>query len=325
MDKILDVALAAGPVVAGFAVIGSLYAAVKVGKAVVAFYKMFLRPGKNLKKLGKWAVITGATDGIGKAYAMNLAKKGINIVLISRTEQKLKDVAKEIADKGYGVETKYVVCDYSNFDKKAQSTVNSAIKDLEVGILINNVGISYNYPVYFHELDDERVSQLMEMNISSAVWMTRMVLPGMLERKSGAIVNLSSGSAMYNMPLLAEYSGSKSFLEKFSRALNAEYKSKGITCQCQIPFYVATKLAKMRKALMVPTPAEYVSAATKWIGYSDAVVSPIFPHALQGYILDHLPESIVTSLVMGQHLAIRKKGLKKDAKKAAEASGKKTE
>lgn len=286
---------------------------------------MFLRPGKNLKKLGQWAVITGATDGIGKAYAMNLAKKGINIVLISRTEQKLKDVAKEIADKGYGVETKYVVCDYSKFDKKAQDTVNSAIKDLEVGILINNVGISYRYPVFFHELDDERVSQLMEMNISSAVWMTRMVLPGMLARKSGAIVNLSSGSAMYNMPLLAEYSGSKSFLEKFSRALNAEYKSKGITCQCQIPFYVATKLAKMRKALMVPTPHEYVTAATKWIGYGDAVVSPIFPHALQGYILDHLPESIVTTLVMGQHMAIRKKGLKKDARLAEEAGGKKKE
>jgi 17beta-estradiol 17-dehydrogenase / very-long-chain 3-oxoacyl-CoA reductase len=286
---------------------------------------MFLRPSKNLKKLGKWAVITGATDGIGKAYAMNLARKGINIVLISRTEQKLKDVAKEIADKGYGVETKYVVCDYSKFDKKAQDTVNSAIKDLEVGILINNVGISYKYPVFFHELDDERVSQLMEMNISSAVWMTRMVLPGMLERKSGAIVNLSSGSAMFNMPLLAEYSGSKSFLEKFSRALNAEYKAKGITCQCQIPFYVATKLAKMRKALMVPTPEEYVTSATKWIGYSDAVVSPIFPHALQGYILDHLPDSIVTSLVMAQHMAVRKKGLKKDARLAAEASGKKTE
>jgi 17beta-estradiol 17-dehydrogenase / very-long-chain 3-oxoacyl-CoA reductase len=72
----------------------------------------FLRPGKNLKKLGKWAVVTGATDGIGKAYAMALAKKGMSVVLISRTEAKLKEVQGEIIAKGYnGVEVKYIVCD----------------------------------------------------------------------------------------------------------------------------------------------------------------------------------------------------------------------
>lgn len=323
MSEIVKAAIDAGPVVAGFAAVGTLFVAYKVGKALVAFYKMFLRPGKNLKKLGQWCVITGATDGIGKAYAMSLAKKGINIVLISRTESKLHDVVKEIADNGYGVDTKIVVCDYSRFDQQARATVYKAIKDLEVGILVNNVGISYRYPMYFHELDDDSVNQLIEMNINSTVWMTRMVLPGMLRRNRGAIVNLSSGSAMYNMPLLAEYSGSKSFLEKFSRALNEEYKSKGITCQCQIPFYVATKLAKMRKSLMVPTPKEYASAGTKWIGYDDPVASPIFLHALQGYILDHLPESIVSSIVMSMHMATRKRGLKKDARQAAESTLKK--
>jgi 17beta-estradiol 17-dehydrogenase / very-long-chain 3-oxoacyl-CoA reductase len=286
----------------------------------VAFYKIFLRPGKDLKKLGKWSVITGATDGIGKAYALSLAKKGINVVLISRTESKLKDVAKEIEKKGYGVEVITVVCDYSDFNHKARETVYNAIKDLDVGVLINNVGISYRYPMFFHELDDASVNQLIEMNINSAVWMTRMVLPGMLQRRRGAIVNLSSGSAMYNMPLLAEYSGSKSFLEKFSRALNDEYKAKGITCQCQIPFYVATKLAKMRKSLMVPTPQAYAIAGCKWIGYPDAVASPIFLHALQGYILDHLPTSLVSSIVMNMHLTTRKRGLKKDARLAAESN-----
>lgn len=65
-------------------------------------------------------------------------------MLISRTESKLQDVKKEIDAKGYeGVETKYVVCDYSNFDQKAKATVNVAIKDLDIGVLINNVGMSY--------------------------------------------------------------------------------------------------------------------------------------------------------------------------------------
>jgi 17beta-estradiol 17-dehydrogenase / very-long-chain 3-oxoacyl-CoA reductase len=75
----------------------------------MAAYKSFLRPGKNLKKFGKWAIVTGATDGIGKAYAMALAKKGMSVILISRTEAKLKDVKAQIEAKGYdGVEVKYV-------------------------------------------------------------------------------------------------------------------------------------------------------------------------------------------------------------------------
>ena len=76
---------------------------------LLSAYKSFLRPGKNLTKFGKWAIVTGATDGIGKAYAMALAKKGMSVVLISRTEAKLKAVKEEIESKGFnGVEVKYI-------------------------------------------------------------------------------------------------------------------------------------------------------------------------------------------------------------------------
>eukprot|EP00978_Attheya_sp_CCMP212_P008624 scaffold20255_cov64-Attheya_sp.AAC.7 len=312
MVDIVSVLSGGDPHVAGLAVFGSL--------VLAAFgLRTFLRPGKNLKKLGKWAVVTGATDGIGKSYALALAKKGVSVVLISRTESKLQDVKKEIDDKGYkGVETKYVVCDYSNFDEKARDTVKAAISGLDVGILINNVGVSYRYPNFFAEISDEDVAALIEMNVNSTTWMTRMVIGGMVERKRGAIINLSSGSAMFTLPLLAEYSAAKSYVEKFSRALNAEYRSKGVTCQCQIPFYVATKLAKMRKSLMVPTTDAYVALAIKWVGYPDAVVSPYWLHAFQGWVMDQLPESIVTSQIMSMHLGIRKRGLKKDAKLKAE-------
>ena len=73
-------------------------------QALSHLYNTFLRPGKNLNKLGEWAVVTGATDGIGKAYALAFAKKGLNVMLISRTESKTKDVAAEISAKGYKVD-----------------------------------------------------------------------------------------------------------------------------------------------------------------------------------------------------------------------------
>lgn len=293
-------------------------------KALKSIYMTFLRPGKNLKKLGKWAVVTGATDGIGKAYATALAKKGMSVVLISRTEAKLKEVQGEILGRGCsGIDVKCIVCDYSKFDATSQAVVKKVLDELDIGLLVNNVGVSYRYPLYFHELPDEEVANLLSMNVESTVWMTRMVVPGMLKRQRGAIVNISSGSALYTLPLLAEYSGAKSFVEKFSRAINAEYRGKGITCQCQVPFYVATKLAKMRPSLTVPTPTAFVNMAINWVGYPDALVQPFWIHALQGWIMHQIPDFVVAKVIMAMHLAIRSKGLKKDARAAEEHKGKK--
>jgi 17beta-estradiol 17-dehydrogenase / very-long-chain 3-oxoacyl-CoA reductase len=280
---------------------------------VESTYKTFLRPAKELKKLGEWSVVTGATDGIGKAYAFELAKRGMNVVLISRTESKLEDVKKAIDDKNYGVDVKYIVCDYSKFDFAARTMIAKELEGLRVGVLINNVGASYRYPRFFHELPQEEIQHLLTMNIDSTVWMTEMVLKGMVERKKGAIVNLSSAAARYTQPLLAEYAACKSFIEKFSCSINAEYKSQGVTCQCQAPFFVATKLAKMRKSFSVPTPEEYAAQGIKWIGYPDDIVSPFWLHAVAGWVLLTIPQSIQTAHFMSVLGATRKKGLAKDA------------
>lgn len=317
MSSIIATLQDSDPIIQALAGVGTLI----VAKAVLQFLgevnRQFLRSGKKLTKFGKYAIVTGATDGIGKAYALALAKKGMSIVLISRTEAKLQAVKEEIDSKNYsGVDVKYIVCDYSNFDDKAKANVKAGIDGLDIGVLINNVGVSYRYPRYFHELADDEVDNLVEMNINSTTWMTRFVINGMLEKKSGAIVNISSGSAMYTLPLLAEYSAAKSYVEKFTLALHAEYKSKGISVQCQIPFYVATKLAKMRKAFTVPSPDKFAKLGIRFIGHDDPVVSPFWVHAVMGYVMDRLPTSVVTNVIMSMHQGIRKRGLKKDAKNA---------
>lgn len=126
-----------------------------------------------------------------------------------------------------------------------------------------------------------------------------------------------------NSPLLAQYGAAKSYIAMFTRALNAEYSSKGIHVQCQVPMFVATKLAKIRKAsLFVASPKQYAKAAVAAIGF-ETVVSPYWSHALQVYLLTNLPEWIVSKLVMNMHMGIRKAGLKKEAAmKSGKGTGK---
>ncbi|KAH7856533.1 hypothetical protein Vadar_002552 [Vaccinium darrowii] len=103
-----------------------------------------LRPPKNLKKYGSWALITGSTDGIGKAFAFQLAQNGLNLILVSRNPQKLKSVSREIQAKYPYTKVKVVVLDFSGDDVTAGvGAVEEVVRGLDVGVLVNNVGVSY--------------------------------------------------------------------------------------------------------------------------------------------------------------------------------------
>jgi len=300
-----------------------IYLGFKASRGLRALNAFFLRKGKNLTKYGQWAIVTGATDGIGKAYAFELAKNGLNVLLVSRTAEKLQEVEKELKEKFPKVEASHLSIDFSNFDAKARDAVQKKIASLDVGVLINNVGISYPFTKYFHELKDDEVGGLIEINVNSTVWMTRLVLgnesQGMIARKRGAIVNTSSAAGRMTSPMLAEYSGAKSFNEMFSKGLKAELAPHRIHVQCQAPLFVATKMAKIRKtSLTVPSPKDYARSAVAHIGYEDSV-SPYWSHALQLWLARQLPEWAIIKVIGDMHKGIRKAGMKKEARLAEEA------
>jgi len=297
-----------------FFIVGGIYVVKFILTLLEGIYARLLRPGKNLKRYGSWALVTGATDGIGKAMAFEMAKKGMNILLISRTLDKLKETQNELEKKYPKIQCKILAIDFSKFDDNAKSTLSNEVKNIDVGIVVNNVGISYDYTTYFHEITNERVEQLISMNVESTTYVTRIILPQMLERKKGAIINISSFAGVSTSPLLSQYGAAKSYVAMFSRALHYELKGKGIHVQCQVPLFVATKLAKLRESLFTPTPASYAKAAVAAIGY-DVLVSPFWLHSLQMYIFGCFPEWVVAAGAKMMHEGIRKRGIKKDSTK----------
>ena len=155
---------------------------------------------------GSWALITGATDGIGKGFARELARNGFKIILVSRNAQKLRATAEEIQSE-FKVDTQVVEADFGKCTSRPShffATVYDQVKDKDIGVLVNNVGT--NLIGLFRTVSDENIEQMNALNLWPIAMLSRLIVPSMLNRShKGLIVNLSSivtaaplrGSAVY--------------------------------------------------------------------------------------------------------------------------------
>jgi uncharacterized protein len=183
------------------------------------------------------ALITGASAGIGASIARELATRGHNVVLVARRKQRLEELATEL-EASHGIRAHTISCDLGKPAARGRLPGQIAKLGVDVEILINNAGFATNGP--FWESEPEREIEQVRVDVEAVVALTSAFVPAMVDRRRGAVLNVSSTAGMQPLPYSAGYSAAKAYVLAFSEALHHELKGHGVTVTALCPGPVAT-------------------------------------------------------------------------------------
>ena len=228
-----------------------------------------------------FSVVTGCTRGIGYCYAFELAQRGLNLILIARNAKVLNEMAQEMRDK-HNIKVEVIQADFTN---DVYERIEQRLEGKDIGILVNNVGLFFDKPRHFNDLDTDYTKKILTTNINSLTLMCKIVLPTMEKQGRGAIVNVASVQGLLPFPLFSVYSASKAYVIFLSRAMAAEYQDKGITIQTVCPGGVDTEMIKFfpkdqKSSFRVPPPETYAASCVRTLGFSKFTCG-YWPHALE--------------------------------------------
>jgi 3-oxoacyl-[acyl-carrier protein] reductase len=188
----------------------------------------------------KNALITGAGKGIGKAIALALAKEGVNVILLARTEAEIENVAAKA--RSLRVKALAIKADVADINS-VNTAVEKALAEFKtIDILINNAGIAAFGK--FLELEPTEWERIIQVNVMGTYYVTRAVLPNMIERQTGDIINISSTAGLNGNPLTSAYSASKFAVLGLTDSLMQEVRKHNIRVTALTPSTVATDMAK---------------------------------------------------------------------------------
>jgi len=185
----------------------------------------------------KTAIITGATSGLGEAYAKALASKGWNLLLTGRRMDRLSQLKQEF-ENSYGVDVKLVKADFTNF-LEFENLLEEIKRLKNVDLLINNAGFGSRKG--FFEEDYTSQQKMLQVHINATSRLTYEVVPKMIESKNGAVINVSSLSAFFPAPLNYFYCATKAFLVSFSECLHIDLLQQNIKVQALCPGFIKTE------------------------------------------------------------------------------------
>lgn len=247
---------------------------------------------------GKTALVTGASSGIGEAFAAALAKGGMNLALVARSEGKLKELAERL-ERSHGVRVAVIAADLGRAGAAEEIRAETKRRGLEIDLLVNNAGFSTNGA--FETIAADQDHQQVMVNVAAVVALTHAYIPDMLARGQGVVINVASTTSFYPLAQQAVYAASKAFVLSFSEALWAEYRSRGIKVfalcpgATETPFFEAMgRDIKSKKH----TPEAVVAAALAGLAADRHYVIPGLRNRFESGVLPRLlPRSIVARMV----------------------------
>jgi short-subunit dehydrogenase len=246
------------------------------------------------------AWITGASAGIGAAFARRLARDGWQLTLVARDRARLQSLAAEL-QAAHGVEVAVLAADLT--DPTARARVERGLADdAGLELLINNAG--FGTVGAFVNLDPEREEAEIELNIVALMRLTRAALPGMLRRGRGAVMNVSSLAAFQPAPHNATYGATKAFVNSFTEALHEELRGSGVHAMVLCPGFTRTEFQQRAEIDVSGIPAAawmsaeaVVDAALRGLARGDTVCVPGTANWLVSNIVSALPRALVRRAV----------------------------
>lgn len=231
------------------------------------------------EKYGPWAIVTGASSGIGVEFCRQLASKGLNIVMVARREKEMQALSDELNSK-YGVSTKVVPLDLAKegfFDK-----LKTAIEGLDIGLVVNNAGI--NCEGHFYRGDLQRNLNMLRLNTEAPFIIAYELGKLLIERKRGGIIFTASTSAFLATPYLSHYGATKAYILSLAESMNYEFREYGVDVLAVCPGFTESEMTKGMKQNPLLMKAEpVVKLALDKLGKETFVV-PGFMNQIQVWL-----------------------------------------
>ncbi|MGO8872618.1 MAG: SDR family NAD(P)-dependent oxidoreductase [Acidimicrobiales bacterium] len=258
-------------------------------------------------------LVTGASSGIGSEIADLLAGRGLGVTLVARSEPKLRELAARLASR-HGVRAEVIVADLTDEGSRAAIATQLEERSLAVNVLVNNAGISTMGPVY--RSDPAKELAMVRTDVEAVVHLCSLFLPGMVERRSGVVLNVASTAAFQPLPGQAAYGASKAFVLSYSHALRGELRPTGVTVTALCPgpvetgFAVAAGMTDAEAANAMPrfmwVPArEVAAAAVAGMDANKAVVIPGLANRVSAAAAWLSPRSVIVPMLANRHPALR--------------------
>jgi hypothetical protein len=249
---------------------------------------------------GRWALVTGASSGLGADFARELAGRGCNVALVARREEPMKELAAAL-ESAHGVATRVVAMDLATPDAPPALAARLRAEGVAVDVLVNNAGFGVYGP--FLEIPWERERQMLELDIVALVHLTKIFAGEMAARGTGWILQVASIGAFQPTPTYASYSAAKSFVLSFGEAIAHELRPKGVRVCTVCPGVTATaflavagqKITLYQRMMMMQSPAVVRSAVRALLRGRTSVV-PGVGNALSAFSMRFTPRRLQAAI-----------------------------